>query len=416
MSLTPQTVVQRLQALVAELSRFPWATTAQTLRERFREDRLGLTASSLTVTTVLALVPFVTVALALFTAFPIFGELQVVLQRWLVDSLVPDSISRQVLGYLTQFAAQASRLGVAGFSILLVTALALILTIDRTLNNIWRVRRLRPLGQRVLIYWAAITLGPVVLGASLALTSYVMSASGGLVRAVPDGLRLLFDSIEFLVLALGMAALYHYVPNTPVKWRHAWAGGLFVALCIELAKKVLAIYLGKVPTYSVVYGTFATLPILLVWIYVAWVIVLLGAVVAAYLPSLLAGVARRGTVPGWTFQLAVEVLQELQRARRHIGKGLRASQLAQLLRVDVLQLAPVLDALTALDWAGRTSDPAQSAADDPEPRYVLLADPERTLLAPLLQRLLLDRSGSLEPLWSNAGLAQLHLSDLLQKE
>lgn len=111
-----------------------------------------------------------------------------------------------------------------------------------------------------------------------------------------------------------------------------------------------------------------------------------------------------------------EVLQELQRARRHIGKGLRASQLAQLLRVDVLQLAPVLDALTALDWAGRTSDPAQSAADDPEPRYVLLADPERTLLAPLLQRLLLDRSGSLEPLWSNAGLAQLHLSDLLQKE
>lgn len=310
MSLTPQTVVQRLQALVAELSRFPWATTAQTLRERFREDRLGLTASSLTFTTILALVPFVTVALALFTAFPIFGELQVVLRRWLVDSLVPDSISRQVLGYLTQFAAQASRLGVAGFSILLVTALALILTIDRTLNNIWRVRRLRPLGQRVLIYWAAITLGPVVLGASLALTSYVMSASGGLVRAVPDGLRLLFDSIEFLVLALGMAALYHYVPNTPVKWRHAWAGGLFVAVCIELAKKVLAIYLGKVPTYSVVYGTFATLPILLVWIYVAWVIVLLGAVVAAYLPSLLAGVARRGTVPGWTFQLAVEVLQE----------------------------------------------------------------------------------------------------------
>ena len=416
MSLSLQSIAVRAEEWLVELSHFPWRTTAQTLRERFREDRLGLTASSLTFTTLLSLVPFVTVALAMFTVFPMFAEMQLVLQRWLVDSLVPDSISRQVLGYLTQFAAQASRLGVAGFSILLVTALALILTIDRTLNNIWRVRRLRPLGQRVLIYWAAITLGPVVLGASLALTSYVMSASGGLVRAVPDGLRLLFDSIEFLVLALGMAALYHYVPNTPVKWRHAWAGGLFVAVCIELAKKVLAIYLGKVPTYSVVYGTFATLPILLVWIYVAWVIVLLGAVVAAYLPSLLAGVARRGTVPGWTFQLAVEVLQELQRARRHIGKGLRASQLAQLLRVDVLQLAPVLDALTALDWAGRTSDPAQSAADDPEPRYVLLADPERTLLAPLLQRLLLDRSGSLEPLWSNAGLAQLHLSDLLQKE
>ena len=416
MSLTPQTVVQRLQALVAELSRFPWATTAQTLRERFREDRLGLTASSLTFTTILALVPFVTVALALFTAFPIFGELQVVLQRWLVDSLVPDSISRQVLGYLTQFAAQASRLGVAGFSILLVTALALILTIDRTLNNIWRVRRLRPLGQRVLIYWAAMTLGPLVLGASLALTSYAMSASGGLVRAVPNGVRLLFDSIEFFILAASMAALYHYVPNTPVKWRHAWTGGLFVATCMELAKKVLAIYLGKVPTYSVVYGTFATLPILLVWIYVAWVIVLLGAVVTAYLPSLLAGVARRGTVPGWAFQLAVEALQELYCARRHIGKGLRAGQLAQLLRVDVLQLAPVLDALTTLDWVGRTSDPAHSAGDEPEPRYVLLVDPATTLLEPLLQRLLLDRTDRLGPLWDSAGLAQLHLSDLLQKE
>lgn len=327
MSLTPQTVVQRLQALVAELSRFPWATTAQTLRERFREDRLGLTASSLTFTTILALVPFVTVALALFTAFPIFGELQVVLQRWLVDSLVPDSISRQVLGYLTQFAAQASRLGVAGFSILLVTALALILTIDRTLNNIWRVRRLRPLGQRVLIYWAAITLGPVVLGASLALTSYVMSASGGLVRAVPDGLRLLFDSIEFLVLALGMAALYHYVPNTPVKWRHAWAGGLFVALCIELAKKVLAIYLGKVPTYSVVYGTFATLPILLVWIYVAWVIVLLGAVVAAYLPSLLAGTAAAIEAAG----VPVQVVNKVTEGRPHIVDMIKNDEIVMVI-------------------------------------------------------------------------------------
>lgn len=399
---------------MTELSHFPWKTTAQTLRERFREDHLGLTASSLTFTTILALVPFFTVALAVFTAFPIFGKLQDALQGWLVSSLVPDSISRQVLGYLTQFAAKASSLGVAGFSILLATALALILTIDRTLNDIWRVQRLRPLGQRVLIYWAAITLGPLLMGASLALTSYVMSASGGLVRAVPDGLRLLFDSIEFLVLALGMAALYHYVPNTPVKWRHAWAGGLFVAVCIELAKKVLAIYLGKVPTYSVVYGTFATLPILLVWIYVAWVIVLLGAVVAAYLPSLLAGVARRGTVPGWTFQLAVEVLQELHRARQQPAKGLRPSQLAQLLRVDGLQLQPVLEALTALDWVGQVSDAAVSAADVPESRYVLLADPESTLLAPLVQRLLLQRVDSLGPLWANAKLETLRMADVLQ--
>lgn len=399
---------------MTELSHFPWKTTAQTLRERFREDHLGLTASSLTFTTILALVPFFTVALAVFTAFPIFGKLQDALQGWLVSSLVPDSISRQVLGYLTQFASKASSLGAAGFSILLATALALILTIDRTLNDIWRVQRLRPLGQRVLIYWAAITLGPLLMGASLALTSYVMSASGGLVKRLPDGVQLLFDSIQFVVLAGGMAALYHYVPNTPVKWRHAWTGGLFVAVCIELAKKVLAVYLGKVPTYSVVYGAFATLPILLVWIYVAWVIVLLGAVVTAYLPSLLAGVARRGTVAGWTFQLAVEVLQQLHRVRHQPLKGLRPSQLAQLLRVDGLQLAPVLEALTALDWVGQVNDAAVGKADVPESRYVLLANPGATPLAPLVQRLLLERSESLQPLWSKARLEGLLLEDVLQ--
>ena len=399
---------------MTELSHFPWKTTAQTLRERFREDHLGLTASSLTFTTILALVPFFTVALAVFTAFPIFGKLQDALQGWLVSSLVPDSISRQVLGYLTQFASKASSLGAAGFSILLATALALILTIDRTLNDIWRVQRLRPLGQRVLIYWAAITLGPLLMGASLALTSYVMSASGGLVKRLPDGVQLLFDSIQFVVLAGGMAALYHYVPNTPVKWRHAWTGGLFVAVCIELAKKVLAVYLGKVPTYSVVYGAFATLPILLVWIYVAWVIVLLGAVVTAYLPSLLAGVARRGTVAGWTFQLAVEVLQQLHRVRHQPLKGLRPSQLAQLLRVDGLQLAPVLEALTALDWVGQVNDAAVGEADVHESRYVLLANPGVTPLAPLVQRLLLERSESLQPLWSKARLEGLLLEDVLQ--
>ncbi|MFN7857904.1 MAG: YihY family inner membrane protein [Acidovorax sp.] len=383
------------------------------MRERFREDRLGLNASSLNFTTMLGLVPFFAVALAIFTAFPIFSKLQVLLQSWLVDSLVPDSISRQVLGYLTQFAAKASGLGVAGFGILLVTALALMLTIDRTLNGIWRVPRLRPLGQRVLIYWAAVTLGPLLLGASLALTSYVLSASGGLVQRVPDGVRLLFDSVQFIVLAGGMAALYHYVPNTPVKWRHAWSGGLFVAVCIELAKRMLALYLAQVPTYSMVYGAFATVPSLLVWTYVAWVIVLLGAVVTAYLPSLLAGVARRGNVAGWTFQLAVEVLQALHRARADGSKGLRPSQLAALLGVDALQLEPALEALTALDWVGQVTDAAVTMSDVPESRYVLLVDPDRTLLAPLLQRLLLERSEALEPFWSKAGMDGLYLADVL---
>jgi membrane protein len=117
--------------LLADLSRFPWHSTALTLRERFREDRLGLTAGSLTFTTMIALVPFFTVALAVLTAFPMFSKMQGALQAWLVQSLVPDAIARQVLGYLTQFAGKASRLGAFGLGFLFVSALALVLTIDR---------------------------------------------------------------------------------------------------------------------------------------------------------------------------------------------------------------------------------------------------------------------------------------------
>src|SRR3954465_6103813 len=169
--------------LLAVLARFPWRSTALTLRERFREDRLGLSASSLTFTTTIALVPFFTVALALFTAFPMFGKLQANLQSWLVQSLVPDSIAPQVLGDLRRFAGKASRLGGLGLGALVVSAIALVLTIDRTLNGIWRVRRPRPFGQRVLIYWAAITLGPLLLAGSLGTTSYLVSAGRGLVAA-----------------------------------------------------------------------------------------------------------------------------------------------------------------------------------------------------------------------------------------
>ena len=393
------------------LSHFRWGTTAAVLGQRFREDRLALTASSLTFTTTIALVPLVTVALALFTVFPMFATLQGGLQRWLVDSLIPDNIARQVLSYLTQFASQASGLGIAGFAVLLATAIALILTIDKTLNNIWRVPTPRSFAQRVLIYWAAITLGPLVLAASLSTTAYVFSASRGVVGDGSLGgvIKLLFDTFEFVLLAGGMAALYHYVPNTHVRWSHAWAGGFFVAAAIEIAKRVLAWYLSLAPTYSVLYGAFATVPILLVWIYVSWVIVLLGAVIAAYLPSLMSGVARRGGTPGWPFQLAVEALQQLARVRDTSARGLRAGDLVLRMRVDALQLAPVLKTLVALDWIGEIAEDPES--DDP--RYVLLADPAATPLAPLLSALLMPRDPALENLWKKGPLGALYLRDAL---
>lgn len=409
---TGMTLKERLRAIETFLRdlwagalAFPWPTTAITLRERFREDRLGITASSLTFTTTISLVPLFTVALAIFSAFPMFGRLQESLQRWLVQSLVPENIAKQVLSYLNEFAGKAGQMGWAGALVLLVTALALILTIDRKLNDIWRVRQSRSLTQRVLVYWAVLTLGPLLLAGSMSITSYALTASSGVVSTPPGGVRFLLDTFQFAIVTMGIAALYRYVPNTHVRWNHALIGGLFVATGLELAKKLLTWYLAQVPTYSVVYGTFATLPILLVWIYVAWVIVLLGAVVAAYLPSLLAGVARRGDVPGWSFQLALEVLEQLQQAREQNQNGLSLETLAQRLRVEALQLELPVATMVSLDWLGRL--------DEDDERYVLLADLSKIPLGALVERLLLVHSDSTARFWNESRWSQLTVGQAL---
>ena len=400
---------QRLQVFWTDLAHFPWQGTLLTLRDRFREDHMGLTASSLTFTTSIALVPFFTVALAVFTAFPMFGKFQQVLQQWLLTSLIPDNIARQVLDYLNQFAAQASKLGAVGAVLLFTSALTLILTIDRTLNNIWRVRKPRHLGQRVLVYWTALTLGPLSLGVSLSLTSYALSASKGVVGVMPGTYQVLLDVLQFALVGGGMAALYHYVPNTQVKWSHAAAGGLFVASGLWLAKKILTLYLSNVPTYSMIYGAFATVPILLIWIFVVWVIVLLGAVIAAYLPSLLSGVSPRARSHGFQFQLALESLQQLERVRGTPAKGLLLQDLATLLRVDSLQLEPVLDTLCELDWVGRLDEEDARHTS----RYLLLANPDTTLMAPLINTLLLHQDEVTHHLWKTSLWPTLTLRDAL---
>ena len=368
--------------LLQTLRTWPWFETLRTLRRRFREDRLGLTAGSLTFTTLISLVPLVTVMLAVFTAFPMFAGFEGALEKYFLRNLVPDTIARPVLRSLTQFAGNARGMGTAGLLLLVVTALALVLTIDRTLNAIWRVRTPRSITQRILVYWAGLTLGPLVLGLSLTLTSYAVSASRGLVAALPGGVEMLLEGIQFLLLASATAGLFHYVPNTAVRWRHAWAGGLFVALAFELAKKGLGWYVASVPSYSAVYGAFATVPILLLWIYLSWVIVLLGAVIAAYAPSLQMRVTSVATTPGWTFEIALAVLRRLADARGGTERGLSLNALAQRLRVDPLQLEPVAELLTRLDWVSRL-DEGDTA------RLVLLCDPAATLLTPLIDRTLL---------------------------
>ena len=384
---------------------------ARTLWSRFREVRLGMTASSLTFTTVLALVPLFTLGLAIFTAFPIFAKVQDQLQRWLIDSLVPESISRQVLGSLTQFSKKANRLGLVGLIAVVMTSLALLVTIDRTLGQIWRVNRPRPWGQRVLIYWAGLTLGPLLLGGSLAISSYLFTGYlSDYADWLPVTVRSLLDLVEFGLLAATVTGLYYYLPNTRVDWRHALTGGVAVALGLELAKNLLAIYLAQMPTYSAIYGAFSAVPILLVWIYVAWVVVLLGAVLTASLPEIGRQAKRPVDGPGWSFRLALETLDLLRNARVNSPQGLRLNEMASQLRIEHRHAIRVMDALRELGWAGRIEQ-ADAKTDS---AWVLLIDLSKTPLAPLAEKLWLAHSGEADLIWQKTQLDQLTVADVIK--
>ena len=322
------------------LQRWPWRQSLAGLRARFDELRLGETAGSLTFTTLIALVPLMVLVFSLFTAFPVFASFQKALEQYFLSNLIPDDIAKPVMRWVTQFAGKARGLGTAGAAFLGVTALALMLTIDRTLNAIWRVSRPRPIAQRVLVFWAMLTLGPLLLGGSLALTSYAVSANRGLVAQLPGGLETFLDVVQFLVLTASVAGLFHFIPNTHVRWRHALLGAVFVTLGFTLAKLGLAWWLQRVPTYATLYGAFATLPIFLIWIYLGWVIVLLGALLAANAPGFMQGLIQRPPGPGLEFGLSLGVMRELWARQRRGAAGATDLALAQKLRVDPLQLAP----------------------------------------------------------------------------
>jgi membrane protein len=219
-------------------------------------------------------------------------------------------------------------------------------------------------------------------------------------------LGLVLGLLQFGLLAAGMAGLFRFVPNTHVRWVHAWAGGLFVAVGFELAKRVLAWYVSLVPTYSMVYGAFATVPILLLWVYLGWVIVLLGAVTAAYAPSLAMRVVRLPDRPGHRFALAVALLQALNQSRSTGQPGLSIDALAGSLRVDPLQVQPVLEDLRELGWCGRLDEEGAQ-------RHVLLIHPAHTPAGPLVDRLLLQDQHSTQAFRQRAGLAQMTVAQLL---
>lgn len=358
----------------------------RTLAKRFAQDNLAQTAGSLTFTTLISLVPLLTVALAVFTAFPAFDKMQGEVQAHLAQSMLPDGISDKVYHYLSDFAAKAKGLGLVSVIFLIITATSMMLTVDRALNAIWRTPRPRSLAQRVLLYWAGFTLGPLVLGASIGLMSYVAGAHRGLLHHLPGGASALLSLTSWAVMAMALAAMFRFIPNTEVNWRDALIGGVVAALAFSLGGRALAWYFSTVTTYTAVYGTFATLPLLLLWLYFSWIAVLVGAMIAAYLPSLRVRAIRLDGYAGAAFLSAVHVLKLLHQAREAPDCGLQAAELSKRLRIDPLQLQELLTVLEQLGWAGRVA-----AKNRGPSRWALLCDPHATPLGPLIDVLLLDK-------------------------
>ena len=357
------------------------------LLRRFGDARLAQTAASLAFTSLVSLVPLVALGFALFTAFPAFHHLQLALQQRFAQALLPPAIADTVLRHLDQFAAQAKGLGAMGIAGLVVLATTMLLTVDKALNAIWRTARPRPLAHRVLLYWTALTLGPLLIGGALAASGTLLAAhQGWMHRRLDHGADVALGAASWLLSVLAFGALYRYVPNTEVRWRDALSGGLLAALGFALAGRAFAWYIDSVPTYTVVYGAFAALPLFLLWLDWSWMVVLLGALLAATLP--LMRVRARPEVPGAgaDFVLAVRALRRLDATRQAPPAGLGLLELAAALRCDPLRLQPLLDALEDIGWIARLA--ARPL------RWALLVDPQHTPIAALVDRLLLQRDSA----------------------
>ena len=319
--------------------------------QRFIEDRCVQIASSLTFTTLLALVPIITVVLTIVSAFPVFESLIENLQRFLIHNIMPESVSA-ITTYAAEFSDNATQLTAVGIAFVAVTALMLMITIDRAFNSIWRVSRPRSLLQRILVYWTVLTIGPLFVGASLSLTSYLIRLSLGLIDN-PPGVGLLM--LRFVSLALTSSALgllYWTVPNRRVLKRDALLGGISAGICLEAMKQGFSFYIAHFPTYKLVYGAFAAVPVFLLWIYLSWLIVIGGAVLAALLPEWRERAGQSQPVPGSDFFDALQVMRKLWRAH-HTGGIVTLSSLHPAVKVRIDHLEQILATLSGAGFVTR---------------------------------------------------------------
>jgi len=260
-----------------------WRLVRNVVR-RFGAEHYAQTAAALSFATLLGLVPMVVVGAALLEWLPFGVKLSAVLERFLLDTLLPEKAGQVIAKHLAAFAQRAERVTWIGLAFLTVTALMQMLTIERSFAAIWKVKKPRPLVKRVGLHLLTLLLGPLAFGSALASTTYLATVSFGWV-ADARWMRLLFsEALPPFFLALLFGLLYWALPNRAVSRWHAAFSGILTALAFVGMQRLFALYIVKLPTYALIYGAFAALPIFLLWLYLSWTVILIGALITAELP------------------------------------------------------------------------------------------------------------------------------------
>ncbi|MTV40871.1 YihY family inner membrane protein [Duganella radicis] len=355
---------------------------------RLREESLPQVAGSLTFTTVFALVPLLTIALAIFTTFPLFNTFRTSLEAYFVQSVMPKSISSNILNYLTMFASKATRLSAVGAVTLIVTSIAMMNLIERVFNRIWRVRGERAWTRRILVYWALITLGPLLIGVSLTLSSQVFMATSDLVGHVPILGTLIYTTLSLALTTATFTLLYVAVPNRDVDWHDAAWGGLVAGLAFEVAKRGFAIFITQFPTYSKIYGALAAVPLFLLWVYLSWLITLFGALLVAALPVVKYERWWHEAQPGGEFVDAMAILKVLHVACKCGDTALvSAVRIRERTRLGFDEMDNLLERMMAEGWVGRVPVATQprvqwgKRVSEGADNWVILANVDKLTLA-----------------------------------
>ncbi|MFZ4119249.1 MAG: YhjD/YihY/BrkB family envelope integrity protein [Polynucleobacter sp.] len=266
-----------------------WLALARELGQRNRHLLLNQVAGSLAFTTTLALVPMFTVGSILIGYVPQVIEMKYALQEWILNTYLPGGINQPILRYIDQFSEKAKGLTLFGLAGLFVTTVLTMAVIEKAFNHIWQIKAKRPFFKRSAIYFSATVLGPLVLGIGIYLSGWLLSETQGLTEAVSMGFEVFALLIPLLLTISLFTLVYKVLPFTFVAWRDAVLGALLAAIVFELMKYGFGFFVTTVPFYKTVYGTFAIVPLALIWIYVTWWVTLAGALLVANMPLIRSG-------------------------------------------------------------------------------------------------------------------------------